>query len=85
MYENLVLYVNSVVLAVFHIFAFIIFLIMDKCISCTQETGISSMGGKLCCVMQSFVHMLIYKKFYGLFYDGIDIRKVNGVEWQDDR
>jgi len=41
-YENPVLYVNSVVLAVFHIFAFIIFfLIMEKCISCTQETDIS--------------------------------------------
>jgi hypothetical protein len=44
MYENPVLYVNSVVLAVFHIFAFIIFLIVEKCIGCTQETDISWMG-----------------------------------------
>jgi len=41
MYENPVLYVNSVVLAVLHIFAFIIFLIMEKGIGCTQETDIS--------------------------------------------
>ena len=44
MYENTVLYVNSVVLSVFHIFAFIIFLTMEKCMSCAQETDTSWVG-----------------------------------------
>jgi hypothetical protein len=68
MYENPVLYVNSVALAVFHIFAFIIFLIMEKCFSCTQETRYILNGGncvalcKVLCICRYIKDFMVYFK-----------------------